>query len=74
MPKNEQGNVYCINNYDHTSSMTKESDPVLLPYIKKIESQEKRVLQVGKGIAVEVYTCPKCGYIEFYEFKDEDED
>ncbi|MGK6342899.1 hypothetical protein ACMGDK_11705 [Chryseobacterium sp. DT-3] len=69
MPKNENEEVYCINKHDDQTSMTKDSDPAILLSATKEEGQEKRTLKLGQGNPVRVYTCPKCGYTELYEFK-----
>lgn len=67
MPKNEQGEVKCLNNPDH--KMEKELSTYSITRIQKDEDKDTRKIMLGEGFEFDVHVCKECGYIEFYDPK-----
>lgn len=70
MPKNEIGEVYCINQHINKNPMTKEENPAMMSTIIKEEGLDKPTIRHGRGFVFDVYTCEECGYNELYDFVD----
>ncbi|MFP3597086.1 hypothetical protein [Chryseobacterium sp. SIMBA_029] len=72
MPKNENGTIECLNDKNH--KMIKGESSYMVPSFKKPDNVgEPLLLEVTKGFAYDIHYCEECGYMELYDYKDEDE-
>lgn len=60
MPKNENNEVCCIN---HPEIIISKYNLVALENFEMVNGGFE---SIGKHLPSKLYTCPECGYIEFY--------
>lgn len=66
MPKNQNGEVYCINDEKHT--MEKGKHPYMVPSVKIPEKDDIfPEVKLTEGFFLDIYCCRECGYIEMYD-------
>lgn len=60
------GEIVCINHLDQ--KMEKDEDACIIPLMKKEKDSDKPVVSMSEGFVYSVYSCPECGYNEFYNY------
>ncbi|WP_126651540.1 hypothetical protein [Chryseobacterium aureum] len=63
MPKNEQGEVKCINNDNH--EMHIEPERLAMLNVTKSPTGENNI-DANKFVPVQFHVCKECGYVELY--------
>lgn len=66
MPKNEKGEVKCLNNPQHEMTISGEYNA--LTGLKKAQDGSYNFL-VDRGIPIIAHVCKNCGYVEIYHQK-----